>query len=152
MLNYLSRYITGGPLKAGQIVQADAAKISFHYKNHRTNRTQLMTLTKDEFIRRLLLHVPEPGLHTVRHYGLYAAACKTRDKVRLRWPKRQKKIAFTSAAAIKCSCCNVVMKLICSYYPSWQKGNSYNKESNHKNGEGLVQQNVQAASLHFVPP
>jgi len=152
VLNYLSRYITGGPLKAGQVVQADAEKICLNYKNHRTNRTQVMTLTKDKFIRRLLLHVPEPGLHTVRHYGLYAAACKARDKLRLQWPKRQKKIAFSSVTPIKCSCCDVVMKLVFSHYPAWQKGNSYIKESNPKYGEGLVQPNVQAASLHFVPP
>lgn len=31
-----------------------------------------MTLSTEHFIQRVLWHVPEPGQHTVRHYGLYA--------------------------------------------------------------------------------
>jgi hypothetical protein len=75
---YLSRYMKGGPLHPSQIHRCDASAISFTYKDHRDQRHKQLTLKPLDFLRRLLLHVPAPGAHTVRHYGLYASAC--RDK------------------------------------------------------------------------
>lgn len=40
----------------------------------RRERDNLMTLTIEECIRRLLLHVPPPDSQRIRHYGLYASA------------------------------------------------------------------------------
>ena len=43
-----------------------------------------MTLTHDEFIRRFLLHVLPPGLHRIRHYGLFANAGRQDNLARVR--------------------------------------------------------------------
>lgn len=75
---YLSRYMKGGPLNPAQIRRCDAEGVGFIYKDHRDQRRKLKTLTPLDFLRRLLLHVPPKGVHTVRHYGLYAAACRDR--------------------------------------------------------------------------
>ncbi len=40
-------------------------------------RTEIESLPAEEFLRRYLQHVPPPGYHTVRHYGLYTSAKKT---------------------------------------------------------------------------
>lgn len=47
--------------------------MEFHYKDHRDGKRKQLSLKTPELIRRLLSHVPEPGVHTVRHYGLYAS-------------------------------------------------------------------------------
>ena len=78
VMRYLSRYLRGGPINPGQIKQCDSSGIGFQYKDHRDQRRKLMRLKPEEFLRRMLLHVPEKGVHTVRHYGLYAGA--SRDK------------------------------------------------------------------------
>ncbi len=40
----------------------------------RRDRNKLMSLSIEECLRRLLLHVPPPNSQTIRHYGLYANA------------------------------------------------------------------------------
>ena len=78
VMRYLSRYLRGGPIHPKQIVHCDANQICFRYKDHRDKRHKVLTLKPDEFIRRLLIHVPENGQHVVRHYGLYAGAARRR--------------------------------------------------------------------------
>ncbi len=157
VIHYLSRYIAGGAFKASQLVKADSREIHFQYQSHKTGRKAIMRLSKDEFMRRLLLHVPEPGVHTVRHYGLYAAACKAREPIRAHWKKSQtseseEKVAIRSQNPIKCGRCRTEMKLVLSVYPPRQKGNSYLKESTLKDRTAFVQPDVQAASLSLAPP
>jgi hypothetical protein len=69
---YLARYMKGGPINPKQIISC-GNKIKFHYKDHRDQRIKTLALKTDEFIRRLLWHVPEIGVHVVRHFGLYAS-------------------------------------------------------------------------------
>lgn len=73
VLLYLSRYIKGGPIKPEQIQALDERQITFSYLDHRSMRRKNLNLTLDEFMRRVLLHIPEPKIHLLRHYGLYAS-------------------------------------------------------------------------------
>lgn len=54
VLRYLSRYLRGGPMNPAQIVRCDSEQIGFRYKDHRDQRTKLLSLKPGEFIRRLL--------------------------------------------------------------------------------------------------
>ena len=76
VLIYLARYLRGGAIHPKQIRRCDGDGIGFVYKDHRDGRRKLLTLAPREFIRRLLQHVPETGQHMIRHYGLYAGACR----------------------------------------------------------------------------
>lgn len=78
---YLSKYLKGGPIHPSQIGRCDDQGISFVYKDHRDQRHKALTLTPMEFIDRLLAHVPEPGIHTVRHYGLYGSAARDKRNI-----------------------------------------------------------------------
>ena len=69
---YLSRYMKGGPIKPEQIISY-GDQVEFYYKDHRDQRKKTLSLEIGEFMRRLLWHVPEIGVHVVRHFGLYAA-------------------------------------------------------------------------------
>lgn len=69
---YLARYVRGGALHNGQIAQADETTVRFRYRPHRSTEAMTMTLTPQGFLGRLLAHAPEPRLHTVRYFGLYA--------------------------------------------------------------------------------
>jgi len=76
VMRYLARYIKGGPLNERSIVQANANTVSFSYKDHRDGKRKLQRLKISVFLDRVMWHVPEPGLHTIRHYGLYAHQSK----------------------------------------------------------------------------
>jgi hypothetical protein len=71
VLNYLARYLHGGPFGEGRLLAFDGKQVTFRYKNYRTETESVMALSRFEFIRRYLLHVPPEGFHMVRGFGLY---------------------------------------------------------------------------------
>lgn len=76
VLTYLARYVRGGPLANTRVVACENGGITFRYRvngeGSDSPRRGLMTVSLEEFLRRYLLHVPEPGTKVVRFYGLYA--------------------------------------------------------------------------------
>lgn len=78
LATYLARYARGGPIKSAQILAFDDQHVTFRYRNHRDlasdgkPKPAVMTLASVEFLDRLLQHVPPPGLHVVRSWGLYS--------------------------------------------------------------------------------
>jgi hypothetical protein len=76
VLIYLARYVRGGPLANQRLVSCGQGEVRFRYRVNGEGaarpRCGLLTLSIAEFIRRYLLHVPEPGTKVVRGYGLYA--------------------------------------------------------------------------------
>lgn len=80
---YLSRYVSGGPVKDRKIVSANDNSVNFRYKDHRDGIYKTMVLPTEHFMTRVLWHVPVKGQHQVRHYGLYASGAREkRDCVR----------------------------------------------------------------------
>lgn len=79
---YLARYMKGGPIKNRRIISFTGETVTFIYTDNQKSKKEnkqikgAMTLKTDDFIKRLLLHVPFPGTQAVRHYGIYAGACK----------------------------------------------------------------------------
>jgi len=74
VLTYLARYLRGGPLNERRLLDVKAGQVRFRYRDAREGKEQVMALSVDDFLSRLLQHVPEEGLHTIRYYGVYASA------------------------------------------------------------------------------
>lgn len=78
---YLARYLRGGPIGNRRLVEYRDGQVSFRYRDNRAadaasgpGRSKTMALGVHEFMRRVLEHVPPPGMHTVRSWGVYAAS------------------------------------------------------------------------------
>jgi hypothetical protein len=87
VLAYLSRYTHRVAIANSRLVGMDKQTVSFKWKNYRVkeqNRHRTMTLTKDEFIRRFLLHVLPSGFHRIRHYGLTANTGRKKNLAKAR--------------------------------------------------------------------
>lgn len=70
VLNYLSRYAHRVAIANHRLVTIDDGQVSFHWRDyHHHQQRKRMTLSADEFIRRVLLHVVPQGAHRIRHYG-----------------------------------------------------------------------------------
>ncbi len=145
VLLYLARYCKGGPVDPRQLKRVESDVVEMSYLDHRDKRIKVQRLKPQEFIRRVLLHVPPQGLHTVRYYGLYAAAAKD-DYQRCR------KVCGTLASVpnsadrpsmvLYCKTCGGCSHLSYRWWPSRQKGNSINKEGPRQyRAGGHVQQN-----------
>ena len=77
VLTYFSRYVRGGPISNPQITRFDGERVEYRYYQHETGACTSGDLPVDEFIRRILEHVPEKGFRTVRYYGLFAPSRRT---------------------------------------------------------------------------
>ena len=87
VLAYLSRYTHRVAISNRRLVAADAATVTFKYKDYRADgpaRFKVMTLDTGEFIRRFLIHVLPKGFHRIRHYGLLANGQRADNVARAR--------------------------------------------------------------------
>lgn len=76
-LDYIARYTHRVAISANRIVQYTDSTVAFTYRDYRHGRKKrTMTISREEFIRRFLLHILPKGFRKIRHYGLYAS----RDK------------------------------------------------------------------------
>jgi hypothetical protein len=78
VITYLARYLRGGPISNKRLLSCREGRVSFCCPdNHDLDeggrpRPKTLSLPVDEFLARLLEHVPLPGTQAVRNYGLYA--------------------------------------------------------------------------------
>jgi hypothetical protein len=87
VLAYLSRYTHRVAISNRRLISADKTGITFKWKDYRIegpDRYKTMTLPKQEFIRRFLMHVLPKGVHRIRHYGLFANGNRAANIERMR--------------------------------------------------------------------
>ncbi len=73
VLEYLGRYTHRVAIANQRLLALDDTRVSFRWKDYRHhNRSKVMTLAAEEFIRRFLLHTLPPGFQRIRHCGLLA--------------------------------------------------------------------------------
>lgn len=119
VLNYLSRYLGGAPIKPQQIVLMNDKEVHCRYKDHRDGRTKVLRLTNEEFMRRYLMHQPERGLHTFRYYGLYGSQALPKKQIaelylgQSQYQRTANKLwdGLNKAYEVLCECCGTAMSL-----------------------------------------
>jgi hypothetical protein len=72
VLEYLARYTHRVAIANSRIKKLENGMVSFTIKNRKKNRTETITITAVEFIRRFLLHSLPIGFVRIRHYGFMA--------------------------------------------------------------------------------
>jgi hypothetical protein len=77
VLDYLGRYTHRVAIANSRLIACDNGQVRFRWKDYRAvNKSKVMTLNVDEFIRRFLLHVLPVGFRRIRHFGFLANACR----------------------------------------------------------------------------
>ena len=72
VLEYLARYTHRVAIANSRIKALKDGMVTFNIKNRKKNRTEQLTITAVEFIRRFLLHSLPKGFVRIRHYGFLA--------------------------------------------------------------------------------
>lgn len=85
VIEYLGRYSHKVAISNHRITNIDHEKVSFRYKNYRSNKLGVMTLKAKEFIRRFSQHILPHRFVRIRHFGIFAS----RNKVLLAAFKKQ---------------------------------------------------------------
>jgi hypothetical protein len=77
---YIGRY-TGRPAIAeSRIIKYDGEKVTFFYERHEDNKRIEVELDVFEFIKKVIIHIPEKQFKMIRYYGIYARNNKYKDK------------------------------------------------------------------------
>ncbi len=65
--------IIGRPVIAtSRIDNYDGESVTFHYNRHEDNQLVVETVSAIDFIKKLIVHIPEKHFKMMRYYGLYA--------------------------------------------------------------------------------
>jgi hypothetical protein len=72
VLEYLARYTHRVAIANSRIKTLENGMVSFSAKNRKNQRTEMITITAVEFIRRFLLHSLPKGFVRIRYYGFLA--------------------------------------------------------------------------------
>ena len=72
VLEYLARYTHRVAIANSRIKKLENGMVFFTVKNRKKKRTETITITAVEFIRRFLLHSLPKGFVRIRHYGFLA--------------------------------------------------------------------------------
>jgi hypothetical protein len=109
-LGYIGRYIRRPAIAVDRIVSYDGETVVFRYHDKTDGMEKEERIGVEEFIKRLIRHIPDEQFKVIRHYGVYARRakniCKTKVKewqekvkrtlvkvkqmVRRKWSERQK--------------------------------------------------------------
>jgi hypothetical protein len=75
-IKYIVRY-TGRPAMAqSRILSYDGQFVTFYYDRHEDNKRVVEKVHAIEFIKRLIIHIPNEEFKMIRYYGLYAKKYK----------------------------------------------------------------------------
>ena len=69
---YIVRYIGRPAMAQSRITDYDGKQVTFWYQRHEDNKKVVETISAHDFIKRLIIHIPEKGFNMLRYYGLYA--------------------------------------------------------------------------------
>lgn len=81
VIEYLGRYTHKVAIGNSRIRSIEGGKVVFSYKDYRKEgKKGLMTLPREEFVRRFALHILPHGFVRIRHYGILSGTWK-REKL-----------------------------------------------------------------------
>jgi putative transposase/transposase-like zinc-binding protein len=78
---YVAKYVVSPPIAVRRIDRYDGARVTYHYRSHRTDRIEHETVPVATFIGRMAQHTLPKGFQRIRYYGVQAT--KTFAKVKV---------------------------------------------------------------------
>lgn len=90
-IDYIVRYTGKPPMAQSRILDYDGSNVTFYYQRHEDNERVVETLHAIDFIKRLIVHIPDEQFKMVRYYGLYAKKHKHSSKIFLMLSLSKKK-------------------------------------------------------------
>jgi hypothetical protein len=79
-LGYIGRYIRRPAIALHRIEEYDGQQVTFKYIDKTDGKEKRETITVEEFISRLIRHIPDENFKTIRYYGIYSRRIKAISK------------------------------------------------------------------------
>jgi len=142
-IKYIPRYLGRPVIVSSRIDKYDIDSVTFHYKRHENGQLVTETVPVLNFIKRLIVHIPEHHFKMLRYYGLYAKHHKQESKLRkcispekrkflrgtLDW--RQSILISFGYDPLRCPKCGASMLVLEVYYKKTALFEQYRKAMEH---------------------
>lgn len=93
-IGYIGRYFRRPAIGLNRIEQYDGNTVTFRYHDKTNGQEKRETVSVEEFIGRLISHIPDGQFKMIRHYGVYARRSKkiAKQKISIWQQEMQRKI------------------------------------------------------------
>jgi hypothetical protein len=81
LASYVAKYVVSPPIVVRRIDRYDGERVTYHYRSHRTERTERETVDVKTFIGRMVQHTLAKGFKRIRYYGVQATKTFVKVKV-----------------------------------------------------------------------
>jgi len=127
-VGYIGRYMRRPAMALSRIVEYDGEKVTFKYFDKTEQKEKQETICVEEFIMRIIRHIPDEQFKTIRYYGIYSRRGKKladqlmeanmgkqtrktdKQKRKQREGWRNKLKAFTGKDPLECWRCKEIME------------------------------------------
>ena len=139
-LEYITRYVSKIAIGNERILSCENGQVRFKYTDYADhNKTKIMTLSADEFIRRFLSHVLPDGFMRIRSFGFWSNASKNKSlkQIRLLLPQQQEQPIteaetntelierITGQNIFQCKQCKIGQLKLIESFPSFRQSLQY---------------------------
>ena len=69
---YVGRYVRRPAIAESRILQYDGTYVTYKYTRHEDNKVVIEKVHVYEFIKKLIIHIPEKRFNMVRYFGIYS--------------------------------------------------------------------------------
>jgi hypothetical protein len=91
LARYLAKYVASPPISVRRILNYDGQNVTYKYKDHRTGKEKVETVTAEVFVGRMVQHILPKGFQRIRYYGLQATKTFEKWKEAINGIKKQNK-------------------------------------------------------------
>ena len=81
IIRYVSRYLSRPIMAESRILNYDGKYITFWYQNHKDEKIIIEKVHVYEFIKRLIIHIPDKQMKYIRYYGAYNNTSKNKANI-----------------------------------------------------------------------
>ena len=129
LIKYVCRYVARSVMAESRILDYDGKFVTFWYKRHNDDLIIIEKVSAYEFIKRIIIHIPDYNYKQIRFYGVYHNSTKIKVNLNLYISKEKVKFrkCFNSwrfllinsfkKDPLSCPNCNSIMLYYDSVFP-----------------------------------
>ena len=89
------RYLGRPVIAYSRIDNYDGHNVTFHYNRHEDNKLIIEPIPATDFIKKLIIHIPDKNFKMIRYYGLYAKHHKHEKALILAYFKEKRRFLLS---------------------------------------------------------
>lgn len=156
---YVGRYVGRPAIAESRILNYDGVNVTYKYTRHEDNKVMIEKVHAHEFIKKLIIHIPEKNFKMIRYYGIYSRRSKGKHnfikmisgkvlkcrKLIGKWEYRI--LAAFGVSPCTCSNCNKNMKFYDIVYPKYGSMREHLKNKIIKSSKEKLQETLQIYAI-----